>query len=218
MTHPIPAGVQRQHAPAVLANRLSGGHRWGRPCLGYNVCVRPDPQAAAALAEVQARARQLEPSLLRVPEHAMHANVAWLLPVHLEFGRAKDELWEQHGPGWVTALTAAVTGMDRFRLCYRQLVATDSAIIAVAGEPNRISELRRQLAPVLRLPRPVSAGGLVHLTLFRYGGRLRDPAALLEWLAAAEVEVEQPVTELLVVRERVFPSLDYEICHRLPLR
>ena len=62
--------------PAKLINAVSGGHRWGRPCLGYNACVRPDPQAAAALADIQVRARQLEPSLLRVPEHAMHANLA----------------------------------------------------------------------------------------------------------------------------------------------
>jgi hypothetical protein len=64
--HPA-AGVQRQHTPALLANQLLLADRWGQPCRAYNVCIRPGPAAAAALAALQVRALRLEPSLLRVP-------------------------------------------------------------------------------------------------------------------------------------------------------
>lgn len=217
MTYPDADAVRRQHAPAVLANRLTGQERWGRACLGYNIGARPGPEPAAALAAVQDQLLRLEPSLHRVPGRALHVNVAWLLPVHLEFGRPKDELWQQQGSGWMAAARRVVTGTGAFPLCYDRLVATDAAIIAVAREPNQVTALRRELAGALRLGRPLSAGGLVHSTLLRYGGPLRDPARLLRWLAAAGLAVQQPVDELLVVRERVFPSLDYEVCHRLPL-
>ncbi|MDR0346523.1 MAG: hypothetical protein LBI49_26065 [Nocardiopsaceae bacterium] len=215
MTHPD--SVQRQHAPAVLANRLTGQDRWGRRCQGYNLCARPGAGPAADLAAVQDQLLRLEPSLHRVPAPALHVNVAWLLPVHLEFEHPKDELWQQHGAEWTAAARRIVAGTGAFRLCFDRLVATDAAIIAVAREPNPVTALRRELAGALRLGRPLSAGGLVHSTLLRYGGRLRDPAGLLRCLAAAGSEVRQPVSELLVVRERVFPSLDYEICDRLPL-
>jgi hypothetical protein len=63
--------VQRQHAPAVLANRLLIAHRWGQPCRAYNVCIRPGSEEAAALAAIQASALRLEPSLLQVPERSL---------------------------------------------------------------------------------------------------------------------------------------------------
>jgi hypothetical protein len=184
----------------------------------YNVCIRPGPAGAAALAAIQASALQLEPSLLRVPDRSLHANLAWLLPVHQEFDRPKDELWQQYGPQWIATLASLAGTTSSFRLCYRRLVATNSAVITVADEPNRLSALRRELMPLLHLPGSGSAGDLVHITLFRYARPLRDPASLLRWLAATEFHLDIDVSELLVVRERVFPSLDYEILHRLALR
>jgi hypothetical protein len=209
--------VQRQHAPAVLAGRLLPAHRWGQPCRAYNVCIRPDPTAAATLAALQARALRLEPALLQVPEQALHANLTWLLPVHQEFDRPKDELWLRHGPQWLATLAGTAAKTSSFRLTFRRLVATNSAVITVASEPNRFSALRRELISALSVPGSASAGDLTHITLFRYATPLRGPAALLQWLAAAEFLLDIDVSELLVIKERVYPSLDYEIVHRLPL-
>jgi len=216
MSHPAD-DVQRQHAPAVLASRLLPAHRWGQPCRAYNVCIRPNPTAAATLAAVQARALRLEPALLRVPELAMHANLTWLLPVHQEFDRPKDELWLRHGPHWLATLADAAARTSSFPLHYRRLVATNSAVITMADEPNRFSALRRELIPALRVPGSASAGDLVHITLFRYATPLRDPASLLQWLVTTKFHLDIEVSELLVIKERVYPSLDYQIVHRLPL-
>jgi len=216
MSHPAD-GVQRQHAPAVLANQVLPAHRWGQPCRAYNVCIWPDPPAAAALAALQARALRLEPALLRVPEQALHANLAWLLPVHQKFDRPKDELWQQHGPRWLATLAGTAAKTSSFRLTFQRLVATNSAVITVANEPNRLSALRRELIPLLDLPGSSSAGDRAHITLFRYATPLRDPAALLKRLAATAFCLDIGVSELLVIKERVYPSLDYEILHRLPL-
>lgn len=210
----LPA-VRHEHRSAVLANQVRPADRWGRPCRAYNVCVRPDPVATATLAGVQAGLA--EPALLAVPEPAMHANLTWLLPVHEEFDQPKDELWERRGPEWVATLTEVAGRTSGFRLWLGQLAATDSAVIAVADEPNPFSALRRTLVPLLRTPGGSSSGDLAHVTLFRYAGPLRDPAALLDRLADLEFRVEVDVRELLVIRERVFPSLDYEVLHRVPL-
>jgi hypothetical protein len=105
--HPGAAAAQRRHLPAVLANHLRLERRWDRPCLAYNACVRPGPAAAAALSAVQEGALDLEPSLLRVPARALHASLAWLLPVHQEFGRPKDELWQRHGPSCTSPAVSA---------------------------------------------------------------------------------------------------------------
>jgi hypothetical protein len=215
--HALASGVQDKYLPSVLANRLLLEHRWGRPCLAYNVCVLPGT-ASAALPAIQAAAMNMEPSLLRIPERALHTNVFCLLPVHEEFDQHKDELWQCHGGGWMASLADVAGKTGSFRLHYQCLVATDSAIIAVADEPNPLSAFRRELTPVLRFPGNLNAGELVHMTLFGYAGPLRDPASLVRWLGATEFDIAVDVSELIVMRELIFPSLGYEIVHRLPLR
>lgn len=216
MDHPV-VSLRRQHEPAVQANKLLHAHRWGQPCRAYNVCIRPGSAGETALAALQAGVLRLEPSLLQVPAAALHANLAWLLPVHEEFSQSKDQLWQQHRPHWVATLAGTAAKTSSFRLSYRHLAATNSAIITVADEPNSFSALRRELIPLLNLPGNASAGDLVHITLFRYAKPLRDPAALLRLLATTEFRLNIDVDELLVIRERIFPSLDYDILHRLPL-
>ena len=105
---------------------------------------------------------------------------------------------------------------ESFRLRFRHLVATDSAIIAVAEEPNHLSALRRQLMPALSVPGSLSAGELVHMTVFRYARPLRNPPRLLRRLTGG-LHVNIDVCEVLVIRERIFPSLDYEVLRRISL-
>jgi hypothetical protein len=207
--------VRRRYSSAVLANRVRPADRWGQPCSAYNVCVLPDRPAATAFATVGAGLS--EPALLPVPAAAIHANLAWLLPVHEDFDVPKDELWRRHGDRWLAVLDRTAARTAGFRLRFRQLAATDSAVITVADEPNPFSALRATLSPLLGTPGRSSAGNLAHITLFRYAGALHDPAALVDRVAAIEFDIEVHVRELLVIRERVFPSLDYDIVRRVPL-
>lgn len=216
MKHPTAADIQRRYAPAVLGGDLRAERRWGRTCLAYHVCIQPGPDARAGLCLIQEDVLDLEPSLLRVPAHALHANLVWLLPVHQEFDRPKDELWQRDSPQWLAILDDIVGQAQGFPLRFRHLVATDSAVIAVAEEPNRLSALRRELKSALQVPGSLSAGELVHMTLFRYERPLRSPALLVRRLAAG-VQIDVAVREVLVVRERIFPSLDYDVLHRISL-
>jgi hypothetical protein len=212
--------LQARHAPAVLANKLHvATGRWGMPCLGYLLCLLPDPAAAAAFASIQDSILALEPSLLRQPTAALHSSIAWLLPVGRDFDEPKDETWQRHGADWLKVISCVTDATAPLRLSYRHLVVSDAAIIAVAQEPNLISELRRAVVAALGLPWPIaySSDNIVHTSLFRYGGPLADPAGLLQRLAGADITVATDVSELLVVRETSYPTLAYEIVSRLPL-
>jgi hypothetical protein len=211
------ADIQREHKVPVLTGQVLVERRWGQPCLAYTACIQPGPDARAGLSCVQQSVLSLEPSLLRVPGRALHANLAWLLPVHEEFDHTKDELWQLHCREWMSVLDRILGATESFRLRFRHLVATDSAIIAVAEEPNCLSALRRTLMPNLSVPGSFSAGDLVHTTLFRYARPLRDPPALMRRLAGG-LHVNLDVHEVLIVRERIFPSLDYEVLRRVALR
>lgn len=213
-----PASAQAHYRPLVLGNQLSIAGDWGQPCLSYLLCIRPGAAAQAGLAAAQDAVAGPERSLLRIPPAALHISVSWLLPVHQEFSRPKQELWAEYGPGWLAALIRELRPLPAFRLRLRHLVATDSAIIAVAEAPNPVASLRERLAGLLALPgRPLSRGDFVHTTIFRYGGPLADPAGLLDRVARARADVEVPVHEMLLVREEVFPSLGYQAVHNFTL-
>jgi hypothetical protein len=211
------ATLQRQHAPAVLAGRLAIEQRWARPWLAYNVYIRADPAGAAALSAAQEPILALEPELRAMPATAMHVTAEFLLHGAAELDQPKDDVWREHGSRWLAQLSQMTGGMPRFRLRFRHLVATDAAIIAVADEPNRVSELRRAAAAALDLPGRRQVNALVHTTLFRYARPLRDPAGLLRCLAGADARAELDVTELLVARESTFPFFDYDVLRRLAL-
>jgi hypothetical protein len=211
--------IQALHAPAVLAGDLKLCTKWGAPGVGYLLLFRPDAGASAALAEVQDQVLALEPALLRQPETRLHTSVAWLLPVAREFSEPKDALWAEHGEDWLKIIEAVTGSIQPMRLRYRRLVVTDAAIIAVAEEPTPLGGFRRELTAALGLPWPLtySSVEVVHTTLFRYQQPLSDPAGLLHRLEAMPVAIETGVSELLVIRESVYYTLEYEVLRRLPL-
>lgn len=210
---------QARFAPAVLANDLQLADKWGQPCLCYLLFFRPDPAATAALSAVQDAVHGLEPTLLRQPEAALHGLVATVLPVSVQLEQPKDQVWSERGEAWLAAMTSAARRVEPApaRLSFRRLIVTDAAIIASADLPNAITSLRRDLAAGLDLQWPVAKGPLVHITLFRYGRPLADPATLLEKVQALDICIDTEVSELLMVRETTFPSLDYEVMHRLAI-
>ena len=210
--------VQAEHAPAVLANKLTLAARWGEPCLGYLVIGRPPAAMVTALAAVQDQVQAIEPDLHRQPPTALHSTVGFLIPVFRPVDHDKDEIWRQHGPGWLAGIGAAAAAEPGpLRLSLRRLVATDAAIIAVADARNPVTGLRERLTAGLDLRWPLTKGPLVHVSLFRYRQNLRDPARLLALLKAMDAAIDTEIGELLVVRETTFPLLEYEVMQRVPI-
>jgi len=211
------ADTARTTDSAVLANRLRIAGNWGEPCLAYLLFFQPDPDATVAFGALQDILLGLEPSLLRQPAHALHVSSAFLVPVSGETDLPKDEIWQARGADWVRVIAGATAAMTPFRLRFSRLMVTDAAVIAVADQPNPISELRRVLTAALDLPWPITKGELVHTTLFRFSAALADPARLLRRAGDLETRIETGVPELQLVRETTFPSLNFEVLHRFAL-
>jgi hypothetical protein len=216
--HDRAAALRDEHKAAVLANKLRPERRWGRSCRAFNLCIHLDDAVRRALSDVQDTILAAEPSMLRVPQPAMHVSVAWLLPVHLQLSPAeKEDLWAARARDWLSGIATELAGLRRFRLRYSHVVATDSAVIALAWPTGQVNELRTKLAGQLRIAEDVSPGDLLHTTLFRYPGPAGSPRALLAAVASLDIQIEVAVTEFLVIRERVFPALERDTLHRFPL-
>lgn len=148
----------------------------------------------------------------------MHVSVAWLIPVDQDNAPApKDAQWALHGQRWCSEVRAALAGLAPLGLAYTSLIATDSAIIASAEPRETINTLRSQLGKRLMLPDDLNRGELVHTTLFRYSAPLQQPERLLQRLSSMNLHIATRVSELTVVREEIFPSLQTHVLDRYHL-
>jgi hypothetical protein len=152
------------------------------------------------------------------PPKTLHVSVAWLVAVHASYPVDKDLLWERYGKEWTAELGRIAARSTPFRITYGRVVATDSAVIALAQPTEPVNRIRGMIRDRLRLPPETrNEADLVHTTLFRYGGALSDPDKLLASLESTSAETTSEVDELVVSKELVYPSLEAEVLGRLPL-
>jgi hypothetical protein len=144
--------------------------------------------------------------------------LAWLVAVHVSHQGGKDSLWKRHGEEWMAQLRSIAAQHAKFRITYEHVVATDSAVIALAQPSEPVNRIREMIGQRLRLPPETrNEADLVHTTLFRYGGALCDPQKLLAMLEDTSVDATAEVEELVVSKELVYPSLEAQVLGRLPL-
>ena len=210
--------LREAHREKVARNEVRASPLWARPSRGYNVQIEPDPRARSALGEIQRSLRRAEPDLLVCPEKTLHVSLAWLLAVHASYGVDKDSLWERHGGEWTTELGRIAAQSAGFRITYEHVVATDSAVIALARPSEPVNRIREMIRERLRLPPETrNEADLVHTTLFRYRGALSDPEKLLAMLEDTNADATAEVEELVISKELVYPSLEADVLGRLPL-
>ena len=210
--------LREAHREKVARNEVRISPLVARPCLAYNVQIELDPRAKSSLGEIQRSLKQAEPNLLVCPRETLHVSVAWLLAVHANYPVPKDSLWERQGEEWTAELTRIAAQSTGFRITYEHVVATDSAVIALARPGEPVNRIRGMIRQRLRLPPETrNEADLVHTTLFRYRGALSDPEKLLAMLENTGADATAEVDELIISRESVFPSLETEVLARLPL-
>lgn len=210
--------LREAHREKVARNEVRVDGLWARPCRAYNVQIELDPRTKASLGETQQALKWAEPNLLVCPQESLHVSVAWLLAVRAIYPTDKDSLWERHGGEWTAELRHIAAQSTGFRISYEHVVATDSAVIALARPTEPVNRIRGMIRERLRLPPETrNEADLMHTTLFRYRGPLSDPAEFLATLEDTSAEATAEVGELVVSKELVYPSLRAEVLERLSL-
>jgi hypothetical protein len=212
------AELREAHREKVARNEVRVSPLWARPSRGYNVQIELAPRTRSSLEKIQQDLYQAEPNLLVCPPATLHVSLAWLVAVHASYRVDKDSLWECHGEEWTAELRRIAAQSAEFRITYEHVVATDSAVVALARPSEPVNRIRGMIRERLRLPPETrNEADLVHTTLFRYRGALSDPEKLLAMLEDASADATAEVEELVVSKELVYPSLEAEVLGRLPL-
>jgi hypothetical protein len=210
--------LREAHREKVARNEVRVSPLWAQSCRAYNVHIELDPRTKAALEKTQQVLKRAEPTLVTCPQQSLHVSIAWLLAVHASYPVPKDSLRERHGEEWTTELNRIAAQSTAFQITYEHVVATDSAVIALAEPTEPVNRIRRMIRERLQLPSETrNEADLVHTTLFRYRGPLCDPEKFLAMLEDMSAEAAAEVDELVVSKELVYPSLKSEVLARLPL-
>ena len=210
--------LREAHREKVARNEVRVSPLWAQPCRAYNVQIELDPRTRSSLENIQQSLYQAEPNLLVCPEKTLHVTLAWLVAVHVSYPVDKDSLWKRHAEEWMAQLRRIAAQSRGFRITYEHVVATDSAVIALAQPSEPVNRIREMIRERLRLPAETrNEADLVHTTLFRYRGALSDPEKLLAMLEETSAFATAEVEELVVTKELVYPSLEAEVLGRLPL-
>src|SRR5829696_4448401 len=144
--------LRETHRDKVARNEVRGSPLWAQPCRAYNVHIELDPRIKASLEKTQQVLKHAEPTLVACPRQALHVSIAWLLAVHASYPVPKDYLWEHYGKEWTTELNRIAAQSTGFRITYEHLVATDSAVIALAEPTEPVNRIRTKIREHLRLP------------------------------------------------------------------
>ncbi len=210
--------LREAHREKVACNEVRVSPLWAQPCRAYNVHIELDLHTKASLGKTQQSLKHAEPNLLVCPEQTLHVSLAWLLAVHASYWVDKDSLWKRHAEEWMAELRLIAAENTAFQITYEHVVATDSAVIALAQPSEPVNRIREMICERLSLPPETrNEADLVHTTLFRYRGALCDPEKLLAMLEATSADATAEVEELVVTKELVYPSLEAEVLGRLPL-
>jgi hypothetical protein len=210
--------LREAHREKVARNEVRGSPLWAQSCRAYNVHIELDPRTKASLEKAQEVLKRAEPTLVTCPQQSLHVSIAWLLAVHASYPVPKDSLWERHAEEWTTELNRIAVQSTAFQITYEHVVATDSAVIALAEPTEPVNRIRTMIRERLQLPSETrNEADLVHTTLFRYRGPLCDPEKFLAKLEDTSAEAAAEVDELVVSKELVYPSLKSEVLARLPL-
>ena len=210
--------LREAHREKVARNAVRVSPLWAQPCRAYNVHIELDPRTKTSLEKTQQALKRAEPTLLMCPQQTLHVSIAWLLAVHASYMVPKDSLWERHAEEWTTELNRIAAQSKGFRITYEHVVATDTAVIALAEPTEPVNRIRTMIRERLRLPSETrNEADLVHTTLFRYRAPLSDPEKFLVMLEDTSAEAAAEVDELVISKELVYPSLEAEVLARLPL-
>ena len=214
-----PLGLRKKDSQLV-GNQIEVAADWSSQCLGYNIqFVLPAP-VSAHLNTIQQRILKLEPdSLYLCPKQSLHTTITWILATRRTYNRPKDEIWEAIKENCQSELDKICSNFSSFTITFRDIVATNAAIIILAHDNGEMARLRQAIRASLPIPQETeNKAEIIHATLFRYAAALKNPRRLLEFIDGLQEEIPVVVDCLSIRKELIYPSLKSELLHSVKLK
>jgi hypothetical protein len=187
---------------------------WGQPCSAYHLQCRFTDAALRDISVIQDKLENVVGGLRRVPPSAMHLTVITLL--HPQPGLEADEVWARSRERWADSLLQVCASAQPVSLSLDTVRAFDTAIVLMTANCASLQTLRSAIVKDLALPSAGSVPQIAHTSLFRYGNLDIAEHERPESLVSADA-LDIQISEILLVHETKYPSLESEILGRFRL-
>jgi hypothetical protein len=179
-------------------------------CLSYQAQFPLPAPARHALAELSRKLQQNVPrGLWAAPADSLHVTCHSLISPREAFD--KHRYWRETSSLAAEALKRIEFEVPAFALCFRNLRATNRAVIVLADDEPSV-EAARAIFRLIPPPaaRPLQISTTIHATICRYGDPAGIPRDLSRIAERLRPDVHAAIDRLLLVRETIYPSLKTE--------
>jgi hypothetical protein len=191
---------------------LIGDDMWGAPCLAYNLQAHFSDDALRMISVAQTGLEQMFPYPLNLcPLTSLHVSVYGLVPV-VWADPGKEEYWQEISTKVIADLGRLCEGSHAFQLQFSRLRVTPRAVIAIAADPSgTIEKIREHFHQTARHPAlPMQSYDIVHTTLARFRFNAFLPNEGLAQIESRQISIPAAITHLKIVRERIYPSIEFD--------
>lgn len=192
---------------------------WGAPCLAYNIQGVVPNDALNAITQMQHGLPGAGlPAFNLCPRGSLHVSIYALVPARSPIAGKEDY--------WAGVSAKALSDLDRLcrdkrsvALHFDEIRLTPTAIIAVArAVPDLIDDIRTHFSQWPAQPGWIRPSyDIAHVTLARFSVAAQIPDALVRDISARPMSLEATVSQIQLVRERVYPSLEVDVISSLDL-
>lgn len=204
--------VKERFFSEVSQNQIQVDKEWNNNCLGYNIQFVLPTDVCDQLKIVQQKILETEPnSLYCCPEDSLHIAISWILATRNNYQKPKDEWWKIIGKDCKSGLDKISTESSKFVVNFTNIVATNTAIIALAYDNGEMAKLRQKINTLLPIPiETENKAEIIHSTLFRYAKPLNNPQLLLKVIDGMQLNIPVVIDSLVIRKELIYPSLKSE--------
>lgn len=214
-------GFASNNRERFLANDIEVDTMWGKSIKGVTLQIDLSEEVRDAVVKLQEDLFKLEPhALLTTPRPFLHISFNQVVYWGSTYTLGHDEAWATIEKDFLAKFRACDDTFSSFQVSFTKIIPMTSAIIwAAVDDHDEMQTLRATLKEKLPFPTETTKKNtFIHTTVARYKTKLRDPHRVFQLLKNYQAPISMEVTEIILRKENLYPSLNTTDLARIRLQ
>lgn len=203
-------GVASKHHRKFLDNDIELDDMWGKPIKGITLQIDLSEEVRSAVYKIQEELSKLEPeAFLFSPRSFQHISFNQVVYWDGNYKLGHDQTWETIEKDFLTNFQKLDNVFSTFTISFIKLIPLSSAIIwSAVDDHDELQNLRQIFKEKLPFPAETKKENtFIHTSVARYKTKLRDPYRASQFLEKYLASVSMDISEIILRKENLYPSL-----------
>ena len=217
--HNLYLQLQTTNIPKILRNEIEIDTMIGKPIYGVTLQIDLSPEVKQIIKIIQQQLIQIEPTLYLSPLEFAHISFNQVVYWKGTYRSGQVKTWELVQKEFITKFLALNKMLNAFSISFQPLLVFPAAIIWAAFDENDELEKLREVF-FAKLPFPPETPKRNHMiptSLARFKKKLTNPQKLLDFVSLQKFDSTMKVSEIILRRENLYPSLETREIARIQL-